>query len=100
MNTALVQFRCDADLKNKTTALYESLGLDLPSAFRLFMKRSLQVHGLPFPVTTLPTRPRCLEEMSKAEFDAMMEPGFKDMEAGKFRPAEDVFDELEKEYGF
>lgn len=50
--------------------------------------------------TTLPTRPRCLEEMSKAEFDAMMEQGFKDMEAGKFRPAEDVFDELEKEYGF
>ncbi len=100
MNTALVQFRCDADLKNKTSALYESLGLDLPSAFRLFMKRSLQVHGLPFPVTTLPTRPRCLEEMTKAEFDAMMEQGFKDMEAGKFRPAEDVFDELEKEYGF
>ena len=38
MGSTLVQFRCDSELKEKTTALYESLGLDLPSAFRLFMK--------------------------------------------------------------
>ncbi len=28
--------------------IYEQLGMDLPTAFRMFMKRSKQVKGLPF----------------------------------------------------
>lgn len=99
MNTTLVQFRCDADLKNKTAELYEGLGLDLPSAFRLFMKRSLQVQGLPFPVSMNVTRPRAVEEMSGAEFDVMLEKGYQQAMMGQGRPAEEVFRDLEQKYG-
>ena len=28
--------------------IYEKLGMDLPTAFRMFMKKSKQVRGLPF----------------------------------------------------
>lgn len=99
MNTTLVQFRCDTDLKNKTAELYEGLGLDLPSAFRLFMKRSLQVQGLPFPVSMNVPRLRAVEEMSGAEFDAMLEKGYQQSLRGECRPAEEVFSELESKYG-
>ncbi len=48
INTALVQVKVDAETKNDVTNLYESLGLDLPTAVRIFFKKSLAVGGLPF----------------------------------------------------
>lgn len=44
----LVQFRADKALKQEVTEIYESLGMDLPTAFRMFMKRSVMEKGLPF----------------------------------------------------
>ncbi|MCQ2363596.1 MAG: type II toxin-antitoxin system RelB/DinJ family antitoxin, partial [Acidaminococcaceae bacterium] len=92
-------FRCDDALKTQTAELYEELGLDLPSAFRLFMKRSLQVRGLPFPVCEEVKRPRAVEEMSAAEFSAMLERGYQQSLRGEGVPADEVFAQLEKKYG-
>ena len=44
----LIQFRADKLLKQQVTEIYESLGMDLPTAFRMFMKRSILERGLPF----------------------------------------------------
>ncbi len=44
----LIQFRADKALKQEVAEIYEKLGMDLPTAFRMFMKRSKQVRGLPF----------------------------------------------------
>lgn len=44
----LIQFRADKTLKQETADIYEQLGMDLPTAFRMFMKRSIQAKGLPF----------------------------------------------------
>ena len=44
----LVQFRVDSDLKNEVSEIYSALGMDLPTAFRMFM-----VRGIPFE-TVLP----------------------------------------------
>ena len=44
----LVQFRADKLLKQEVTEIYEALGMDLPTAFRMFMKRSILERGLPF----------------------------------------------------
>lgn len=47
----LIQFRADKALKQEVSDIYEQLGMDLPTAFRMFMKRSKQVKGLPFEAT-------------------------------------------------
>ena len=47
----LIQFRADKALKQEVTAIYEALGMDLPTAFRMFMTRSKMVKGLPFEAT-------------------------------------------------
>ncbi|MGN0592675.1 MAG: type II toxin-antitoxin system RelB/DinJ family antitoxin [Ruminococcus sp.] len=60
-NQVLVQFRVDSDLKNEVTEIYNALGMDLPTAFRMFMMRSKMVRGIPFE-TTLPE-----ENVTKAE---------------------------------
>lgn len=47
----LIQFRADKALKQEVTEIYEKLGMDLPTAFRMFMARSKMVKGLPFDAT-------------------------------------------------
>lgn len=51
MATSVVQFRVDDDLKEQATEIYEKLGLDLSTALRIFLKRSVAVRGLPFSMT-------------------------------------------------
>ena len=48
MATSIVQFRIDDDLKNEATTLYDRLGIDLSTAMRMFLKRSVAVNGIPF----------------------------------------------------
>ena len=45
----LNQFRCDKALREDCVAIYEALGMDLNTAFRMFMERTRIVRGLPFP---------------------------------------------------
>ena len=52
----LIQFRADEAMKAEATKIYESLGLDLPTALRMFLARSLLERGLPFEVK-LPNAP-------------------------------------------
>ena len=51
MATSVVQFRIDDDLKEQATEIYDKLGLDLSTAMRIFLKRSVAVRGLPFGMT-------------------------------------------------
>lgn len=45
----LNQFRSDKDLRDDCAAIYEAMGMDLNTAFRMFMERTRMVRGLPFP---------------------------------------------------
>ena len=47
---SFIQIRIDDTLKNQATILFDELGIDLSTAIRLFLKKSLQVGGLPFDV--------------------------------------------------
>lgn len=47
----LIQFRADKKLKQEVSEIYEKLGMDLPTAFRMFMAKSKIVKGLPFEAT-------------------------------------------------
>ena len=45
----LNQFRSDKALREDCVAIYEAMGMDLNTAFRMFMERTRMVRGLPFP---------------------------------------------------
>jgi len=49
MNT-LLQIRIDENLKNEASAVYENLGIDISTAVRMFLKKSIAVNGIPFDV--------------------------------------------------
>lgn len=67
----LVQARVDKALKQEVSEIYESLGMDLPTAIRMFLVKSKMVRGIPFD-TTLPKYVITRTEALKA-VDAMFE---------------------------
>ena len=50
MATSIVQIRMDPALRDAASETFENLGLDLPTAIRIFLKKSVDVHGIPFDV--------------------------------------------------
>ncbi len=64
----LVQFGVDKELKQEVSEIYEELGMDLPTALRMFMKKSKQVRGLPF--DALRNEAKGIDDMSLDEINA------------------------------
>jgi DNA-damage-inducible protein J len=48
MPTTVLQVRMDEDLKNEAAKLFENLGIDIPTAIRIFFKRAVAEKGIPF----------------------------------------------------
>ena len=45
---AVLQVRLDDELKNQAVAVYNELGIDLSTAIRMFLKKSVAMGGIPF----------------------------------------------------
>ena len=50
MATTLVQVRIDDELKNQATAVYDELGIDLSTAVRMILKRTLIDNCVPYKI--------------------------------------------------
>lgn len=48
MSQSLIQLKVDSALKNEVEEIYQSIGLDLSTAVKMFLIRSKLVRGLPF----------------------------------------------------
>ena len=59
MATSLIQVRIDNALKTKANQIFSDLGLDISSAIRMFLKRSVMENGIPFSMV-LPPDPNTL----------------------------------------
>lgn len=68
----LNQFRSDKTLREDCVAIYEAMGMDLNTAFRMFMERTRMVRGLPFPAV-LPESRMTRAEAKKALDDIRAE---------------------------
>ena len=44
----VLQVRVDEELKNQANAIYNELGMDISTAVRMFLKRSVLIGGIPF----------------------------------------------------
>ena len=64
----LIQFRADKELKQEVVEIYESLGMDLPTALRMFLYKSKLERGLPFEAT-LPEKNITRAEARKAFYE-------------------------------
>lgn len=76
MATSIVQIRMDPVLRDSATETFEALGLDLPTAIRIFLKKSVAVHGLPFDVRAEIPNDETLRAMANVERGMNLSRGF------------------------
>ena len=50
-NTTSVSFRIDTDLKNQADTLFNNLGLNMTTAFNMFLRQSVREGRIPFEAT-------------------------------------------------
>jgi DNA-damage-inducible protein J len=51
MSTSLLQVRVEDSLKDEANQIFEGLGIDMSTAVRMFLKRSVMENGIPFKMT-------------------------------------------------
>ena len=49
--TSNISIRMDSNLKAAAEALYEELGMNISTAFNIFVRQSLRERGIPFKIT-------------------------------------------------
>jgi DNA-damage-inducible protein J len=65
MATTNISIRMDSDVKARADALFAELGMNLSTAFNIFVRQSLREGGIPFKVR--------LEQPNKETMAAMLE---------------------------
>ena len=50
-NLSNVSFRIDSELKNQADVLFQNLGLNMTTAFNMFLRQSVREGRIPFDVT-------------------------------------------------
>ena len=65
MTTTNINIRMDSDLKAQADALFGELGMNLSTAFNIFVRQSIRDGGIPFEIT--------LNQPSKDTIAAMLE---------------------------
>ena len=53
---SLIQVRVDNEIKEMADTLFSHLGLDTPTAIRMFLRQAIMNDGLPFDVRCVPNR--------------------------------------------
>ena len=72
VKSALVQVRVDQETKRDADALFAGLGMDTPTAIRVFLHQAIEGRGFPFEIRQQP-RYNSTTEMAIAEGDAIAE---------------------------
>ena len=87
-NTTNISIRMDADLKAQADALFNELGMNLTTAFNIFVRQSLREGGIPFKVR--------LEQPNKETIAAMLEAEkiAKDPSVKGYNDLDELFSEL------
>lgn len=91
MATAVLQTRVDTEMKLEAESLFESLGLDITTAIRLFLRQSINQQRIPFDI--VPPKYNFSEETLAAIDEARRIS--KDSTVKSYSSARDLFEDCE-----
>jgi len=72
VKSALVQVRIDQETKQNADTLFADLGMDTPTAIRVFLRQAIEARGFPFEIRQQP-RYNATTEAAMVEGDAIAE---------------------------
>ena len=89
-NTSNISIRMDSNLKAAAEKLYEELGMNLSTAFNIFVRQSLRERGIPFKITEGTPNQETVSAMLEAERIA------KNPNVKGYRDVDEFFADLDK----
>lgn len=90
MATTNVTIRMDSDIKAEAEALFSELGMNLSTAFNVFVRQSLREGGIPFEIHTERPNKETVAAMLEAERIA------KDPNVKHYNDLDELFADLKK----
>ena len=97
--TASVYTRVDPDTKEQAELILAQLGIPMSNAVGMFLKQIVIQRGIPFEMKLPSTSPVVIGDLTKKQFDAEMQLGMDDIQAGRIVSADDVEAEMRRLYG-
>ena len=91
--------RVEPDVKEQAEEILAALGIPASNAINMFYRQVILQQGLPFDVKIPRRHSLDVSRLSEEELNRELEKGYADIEAGRTRPAREVFAELRREYG-
>ncbi len=96
--TANLYARIEPDVKEQAEEILATLGIPASNAINMFYKQIILNRGLPFEVKIPTERSVDISRLDAVALDAELEKGYEDMQAGRTKPAEQVFADIRKDY--
>ena len=96
--TANVYTRVDPVTKEQAEDILNQLGIPMSYAIGIFLKQVVIHRGMPFEMKLPTTAPLACAALSKEQFDAEMQRGMDDIDAGRVLSADEVETELRSLY--
>ena len=79
MPSTLLQVRVDEKTRSAAGRIYEKLGIDLPTAVRMFLARTILENGIPFSMKLRPAAPADVLDAMKQASQSAADAGVADM---------------------
>jgi addiction module RelB/DinJ family antitoxin len=89
----------DPETKEQAELILAELGIPMSNAVGMFLKQVVIQRGIPFEMKLPSARPLVIGEMTREQFNAEMQAGLDDIQAGRVVSADDVEAEMRGMYG-
>lgn len=97
--TANVFVRVEPEIKEQAEQVLDRLGIPMSNAVGMFLRQVVLQKGIPFDLKLPANAPAAVGSLTKEQFDAEIEKGMADIEAGRVYAADEVEAELKRELG-
>lgn len=97
--TSNVFARVEPELKEQAEQVLSQLGIPMSNAVSMFLRQVVLQRGIPFEMKLPKKQPLVYGQLTKAQLDTALEEGMEDIRAGWTYEAQEVLDELRRDYG-
>ena len=97
--TSNVFARVEPEIKEEAEAILSQLGIPMSNAVSMFLRQVVLQRGIPFEMKLPAKAPTAYGALTKEQFDAEIQKGIDDIEAGRTYSIEAVEAEMKRDYG-
>ncbi|MDE6965825.1 MAG: type II toxin-antitoxin system RelB/DinJ family antitoxin [Clostridiales bacterium] len=97
--TSNVYIRLDPRVKEQSETILNQLGIPMSNAIALFLQQVILQNGIPFELKLPESKPVAYGALSDEQFNRIIENGIAEYAAGRIVSAQNVREQIKREFG-